>query len=123
MTIIEFQNRVNITVTPEEYKHIEAAYMMCDIDKDAFCRQWKRNNRTFIARRKSEIASADKLRKLKFDLERVLDYVQRAANGVRRWYPALMPDEYRGILVTAGINVNQSEWGIAADIENFIINK
>ncbi len=31
MTIIEFQNRVNITVTPEEYEHIEAAYMMCDL--------------------------------------------------------------------------------------------
>lgn len=118
MTIIEFQNRVNITVTPEEYEHIEAAYMMCDLDKDAFCRQWKRNNRTFIARRKSEIAAADKLRELKHNLRRVLDYVLRAAN--RRWYPALMPDEYAGILATAGINVNQNAWGIASDIENYL---
>lgn len=123
MNIIEFQTRVNITVTPEEYEHIEAAYMMCDLDKDAFCRLWKRNNRTFIARRKAEIAAADAMRTLKFNLGRVLDYVNRAANDVRRWYPALMPDEYAGILATAGINVNQSAWGIAADIEDFIYNK
>lgn len=123
MNIIEFQNRVNITVTPAEYEHIEAAYMMCDLDKDAFCRQWKRNNRTFIARRKAETAAANAMRDLKFNLERVRDYVSRAANDVRRWYPALMPDEYCEILATAGINVNQSAWGIYADIEDFLINK
>lgn len=121
MNIIEFQNRVNITVTPAEYEHIEAVYMMCDLDKDAFCRQWKRNNRGFIARRKAETAAANALRELKSNLERVREYVSRAAN--RRWYPALMPDEYADILATAGINVNQSAWGIYADIEDFIINK
>nr|DAL02861.1 MAG TPA: NikA, BACTERIAL CONJUGATION, RELAXASE, DNA [Caudoviricetes sp.] len=122
MNIIEFQNRVNITVTPEEYEHIEAAYMMCDLDKDAFCRQWKRTNRTFIARRKAEIAAADALRKLKSDLERVYEYIARAINGSRRWYPALMPDEYCAILANAGINVNQNAWAIYSDIENFIAN-
>lgn len=123
MNIIEFQNRVNITVTPAEYEHIEAVYMMCDLDKDAFCRQWKRNNRGFIARRKAEIAAEKAMRDLKFNLGRVLDYAHRAANDVRRWYPAMMPDEYADILATAGINVNQSAWGIYADIEDFIINK
>ncbi len=123
MTIIEFQNRVNITVTPEEYEHIEAAYMMCDLDKDAFCRQWKRNNRTFIARRKAETAAAEKMRELKFNLKRVLEYINRAINSPRRWYPALMPDEYVAILATANINVNQNAWAIAADIDDFIINK
>lgn len=118
MNIFEFQDRVNITVTAEEYAHIEASYMMCDLDKDAFCRQWKRNNRTFIARRKAEIAAAEAMRELKHNLRRVLDYVLRAAN--RPWYPALMPDEYCGILTTAGINVNQNAWGIASDIENYL---
>lgn len=118
MTIFEFQDRVNITVTPEEYRHIEAAYMMCDLDKDAFCRQWKHNNRKFIARRKAEIAAAESMRELKRNLRRVLDYVLLAAN--RRWYPALMPDEYADILATAGINVNQNAWGIASDIENYL---
>lgn len=120
MTIIEFQNRVNITVTPEEYEHIEAAYMMCDLDKDAFCRQWKRNNRTFIARRKAEIAAADALRKLKIELRPVLDYITRAINGSSRWYPAMMPDEYVAILDRANINVNQNEWSIYSDIRDFI---
>lgn len=121
MNIIEFQNRVNITVTPAEYEHIEAAYMMCDLDKDAFCRQWKRNNRGFIARRKAETAAANALRELKSNLERVREYVHRAKNY--RWYPAMMPDEYADILATAGINVNQSAWSIYADIEDFINNK
>lgn len=123
MNIIEFQDRVNITVTPEEYEHIEAAYMMCDLDKDAFCRQWKRNNRTFIARRKAEIAAAETMRELKCNLKRVFDYINRAINSNYRWYPAMMPDEYAAILTTAGINVNQNGWAIASDIEDFIINK
>lgn len=121
MTIYEFQDRVNITVTFDEYAVIEKAYMMSDLDKDAFCRNWKRTNRTFIARRRAEIAAADAMRELKSNLRRVLDYIQRACN--RRWYPAMMPDEYAAILTTAGINVNQSAWGIYSDIEDFIINK
>lgn len=120
MNIIEFQNSVNITVTSEEYKHIEASYMMCDLDKDAFCRQWKRNNRTFIARRKAEIAAADALRKLKIELRIVLDYLTRAINSSSRWYPAMMPDEYVAILDRANINVNQNEWSIYSDIRDFI---
>lgn len=86
MNIIEFQNRVNITVTPAEYEHIEAAYMMCDLDKDAFCRHWKRNNRTFIARRKAETAAANALRELKSNLECVLDYVKANDYIVRNDY-------------------------------------
>lgn len=123
MNIFEFQDRVNITVTTAEYAHIEAAYMMCDLDKDAFCRQWKRNNRTFIARRKAETAAAEAMRELKSNLRRVYTYLQNTIfNGVR-WYPALMPDEYVAICKTAGINVNQSAWGIKAEIDEFIYNK
>lgn len=38
----EFEQRVGMPVTPEEYAHIEAVYMAADanIDKDAFCRMW-----------------------------------------------------------------------------------
>lgn len=122
MTIYEFQNRVNITVTTAEYAHIEAAYMMSDLDKDAFCRQWKRNNRTFIARRKAEMIAAEALNELKYNLRRILGYY-RHANDFTRWYPAMQPDEYADILRAANINVNQNAWAIAADIEDFIANK
>ena len=44
MNIIEFQNRVNVNVTPDEYEHIEAVYMASDMEKDEFCAMWRKMN-------------------------------------------------------------------------------
>ena len=42
MNIIEFQNRVNVNVTPDEYEHIEAVFMASDMEKDEFCAMWRK---------------------------------------------------------------------------------
>lgn len=38
----EFIERTGFEPTAEEYKEIEAEYLGCDIDKDQFCKQWKK---------------------------------------------------------------------------------
>ena len=39
----EFIERVKFEPTEKEYAEIEAEYMGTDIDKDEFCKQWKKN--------------------------------------------------------------------------------
>lgn len=38
----EFIERTGFEPTEAEYRDIEAEYMGCDIDKDEFCKQWKK---------------------------------------------------------------------------------
>lgn len=39
----EFIERTGFEPTENEYAEIEAEYMGCDIDKDQFCKEWKKN--------------------------------------------------------------------------------
>ncbi len=39
----EFIERTGFEPTADEYREIEAEYMACDVDKDQFCKTWKRN--------------------------------------------------------------------------------
>ena len=43
MMISEFIERVGFEPTASEYREIEQEYMGCDIDKDQFCKEWKKN--------------------------------------------------------------------------------
>lgn len=43
MMMSEFIERTGFEPTAEEYRDIEAEYMGCDVHKDIFCKQWKRN--------------------------------------------------------------------------------
>lgn len=43
MMMCEFIERTGFEPTAAEYAEIEAEYMGCDVDKDVFCRNWKRN--------------------------------------------------------------------------------
>ena len=50
----EFETRVHMNVTAEEYSHIEEVYMSCDLDKDEFCKQWSKMNQSRIKKAKEE---------------------------------------------------------------------
>ena len=43
MMMSEFIERTGFEPTAKEYAEIEAEYMGCDIDKDQFCKEWKKN--------------------------------------------------------------------------------
>lgn len=43
MMMSEFIERVGFEPTAAEYEEIEREYMGCDVDKDKFCKDWKKN--------------------------------------------------------------------------------
>lgn len=43
MMMSEFIERVGFEPTAAEYAEIEREYMGCDVDKDKFCKEWKKN--------------------------------------------------------------------------------
>lgn len=43
MMMSEFIERVGFEPTAAEYQETEREYMGCDVDKDQFCKEWKKN--------------------------------------------------------------------------------
>lgn len=54
----EFESRVGIAVSANEYAAIEQVYMNSDVEKDEFCKLWAKMNRQRIARIKAEQKAA-----------------------------------------------------------------
>lgn len=61
MTQKEFQDRVKMQVSAQEYAAIEVVYMNSDLEKDDFCKIWKKMNAKRIAAyRKAEKEKQEK---------------------------------------------------------------
>ena len=50
MTQKEFEERTGITTTAEEFDYIHAVYMNTSMDKDAFCKEYKKHGESRIIR-------------------------------------------------------------------------
>lgn len=50
----EFEKRVQMNVTKEEYAAIEEVYMNSDLDKDEFCKLWVKMNQTRVNKAKAD---------------------------------------------------------------------
>lgn len=85
----EFIERVGFEPTAAEYAEIEAEYMGCDIDKDQFCKEWKKNGGVqrlmrLRARRIEELE--DELEKEKSDYDRMdIEYCKKINEIHRSW--------------------------------------
>lgn len=85
----EFIERVGFEPTAAEYAEIEAEYMGCDIDKDQFCKEWKKNGGVqrlmrLRARRIEELE--DELEKEKADYDRMdIEYCKKINEIHRSW--------------------------------------
>ena len=61
MTQKEFQDRVKMQVSAQEYAAIEVVYMNSDLEKDEFCKIWaKMNAKRIAAYRKAEKEKQEK---------------------------------------------------------------
>ena len=78
MMISEFIERTGFEPTAAEYREIEAEYMGCDIDKDKFCRQWKKNGGI-------QRLSRQRVRRIE-ELEQQLATAQAAAQKKEEWF-------------------------------------
>lgn len=85
----EFIERVGFEPTAAEYEEIEAEYMGCDIDKDQFCKEWKKNGgiqrlMRLRARRIEELET--ELTKEKADYERMDTQYCTKINAIHQSY-------------------------------------
>ena len=110
MTLQEFYNRVQMTVTSSEFVGIHAEYMATDLDKDDFCEMWAERNKARIAEYKKEIRKAERkekaiadVRKWKKDNSHLLYYYYR------KCVCAMLSDKDLAILKKAGFEFNQTD--------------
>lgn len=54
MTRNEFIQRTQVDVSEKEYAAIEVVYMASDLDKDEFCKMWRKMNATRVQNAKME---------------------------------------------------------------------
>lgn len=59
MTQQEFQERVKMTVSAEEFESVNHVYMLSDLNKDEFCKMWVQMNKSRVQRAAKE-AKANK---------------------------------------------------------------
>lgn len=69
----EFETRVHMNVTAEEYSHIEEVYMNSDLDKDEFCKMWSKMNQTRIQKAKEEAKRLEEESKLRDQLYNIIN--------------------------------------------------
>ena len=54
MTIQEFQSRRQVSVDVSEFESITTVYMQSDVDKDTFCKIWRKMNATRVMAAKGQ---------------------------------------------------------------------
>lgn len=54
MTIQEFQSRTQVSVDVSEFESITTVYMQSDVDKDTFCKMWRKMNTTRVMAAKEQ---------------------------------------------------------------------
>ena len=62
MTQKEFEDRTGLKPTPEEFNYIHALYMNTVMDKDEFCKDYKKHGASAIMREVHVVATNYKLR-------------------------------------------------------------
>lgn len=124
MLITEFEQRTGIFPTIEMYHIIEEAYMNCDMDKDAFCKAYKKNA-DGIAERiqkdaamqqvKEERKASEKVKELENQITQLKDQIARLEAKVEKeeewepWETSQMSQERYEELAKSGQEWNDSK--------------
>ena len=90
MTQQEFQNRVHVTVSTQEFWAINEVYNNSELDKDAFCNAWAKMNRERVRKAMDEAKESRKLELLRERVWRL--YEKSASDDPRAMFE--MADEY-----------------------------
>ena len=111
----EFERRVKMSVTPEEYWHINEVYNNSDLDKDAFCKLWVKMNKSRVEKAVEEAKREAKDRKLR---EGLYDIINKDWSGrYNSIAPSCFNDRQEKLLAQAGIALKEERvepiWGHA----------
>ena len=105
----EFESRVLVQVSTEEYVHIEQVYMNSDLDKDEFCKLWRQMNRTRV----NEAIEKSKARKVKEEQNEKLWYIVSKYEGksynwlVENFANDALGKREKAVLNEVGIEIEQ----------------
>ena len=77
MTRNEFETRTGVQVTDTEFWSINEVYNNSDVDKDEFCRLWKKMNPVRVANAKTEKDAQEKRMQ---EMEKAMDIVTRSCS-------------------------------------------
>lgn len=109
MTQQEFTLRTNVKVNDDEFDAINTVYMNSDIDKDAFCKIWKKMNASRVVAALEEKRANEEDFNFKSDLFAIkMKMREFDFNDVAITH--LTADEF-GTLGKANVNVHYNKWG------------
>lgn len=117
MTKQEFETRVQMQVSNEEYRIIEEMYMNSDVEKDEFCKYWSKMNHKRIASAIKKEKEATALADLK---EKVFN-VYSAINGICWEDGCKLADEYltpkqKKVVALAGVELDKDSYNCALNV-------
>lgn len=79
MTQKEFETRVGIGVSADEFDAINVVYMNSDLYKDAFCELWVKMNKNRIAEKKAEQREMENKQQIILDLFDIVSRIRHCA--------------------------------------------
>lgn len=103
----EFEQRVGMSVSLDEFEAINKVYMASDVDKDEFCMYWKKMNLSRIQEAKRQM-KADRERNKKIDaVYDIYMKLQSRQGGFSDYASEVLTKRQRSILESVGIEVEQ----------------
>ena len=108
----EFESRVKMQVSIEEYSHIEFVYMNSDLDKDEFCKLWSKMNRSRIKEAIEKERARIKMEALRERLWKMIEKYGRKTYDYTSNTPAGLgfTEEEKRMIESVGIRIEQDNW-------------
>ncbi|MBQ8969201.1 MAG: hypothetical protein IJ064_05675 [Bacteroidaceae bacterium] len=106
----EFENRVQMSVTANEYAAIEEVYMNSDLDKDDFCKMWVKMNQSRVNKAKDEAKAQAKEAAKREALYEIIN--RDWSNLFERNAAAHLTKQQRLLLDEVGINLMEHRYSI-----------
>lgn len=72
----EFEDRVKMKVSADEFNHINEVYMNSDLEKDEFCKEWAKMNRSRIHKAAEERKQVEERQNLEMHLCNIIEKLQ-----------------------------------------------
>lgn len=107
MTQQEFQKRVGMSVSADEFAAINTVYMASDVDKDEFCMYWKKMNLTRIQLAKREAREANERMKRQEAIFDIYEKYQSRRGGLNDFADSVMTKRERSVLDIAEIKTER----------------
>lgn len=111
----EFEQRVGIQVSFEEYKSIEVVYMESDLDKGDFCKMWVAMNKKRIAKAKGMRKEAEMKETLKFELSNIAERLRNIKCDYYTFAVDVLKGKEKKLLEMAGISLEESVTSITGN--------